>query len=607
MTLLILLIVQLFPRYTIISNGIANDVLSLLIDCLSGRIHIWSKNIKFVPNKENLVFLKTLLLIVSDLATFNASIHIMIELDVLSAIFGFIDLNSKSVWSPPQFWHLFEHAIFTLVVLAPKLPKEFVEHDGTQKLMSILQWCSSNEFNSKFAMISTKAVSKFFQTIFNELITTLRNILISFLDLIDCILRIDKLTIEHQRILTILFITADEIIRKEAHLRLLYGYYNIKIIRQLLDRYFYHRKDDDFYMDQRLLLAIGSYIWGSIVPCPIHLKKFVDQNTVYTIIDVIEITSSPVRCLFLGLLIDICENIFCGHYLCTWRGIDKNKGFMSLLAMIWREEESEIGIKKRSDDTELPQLGPKQWLETYRTKLRYEVSPAMIDLIGSSRSKIYALRQIIERYGEKYQMARDHYKILINDLSIEDKITMSTVNLYFRLKIGQTWIEISKYLAQLGVIPLGMDGQLMSLMSQRYHFWGLFIRERQNKFNATAKTIEEIEEKDEYARIRDSLLAPTFDALDEIEYIRRTTDRSYMLRKKDFQNRQVNTYLNFPSIADIMHCHRTFQDNVNVTVRYNSKERKKKEKKEKTKPLKNGHLTRFLFTGSFRPTSSSHW
>lgn len=100
-----------------------------------------------------------------------------------------------------------------------------------------------------------------------------------------------------------------------------------------------------------LLLAIGSYIWGSIVPCPIHLKSFVDENTVYTIIDVIEIASSPVRCLFLGLLTDICENIFCGHYLCTWRGVDKSKGLISLLAMIWREEESEIGVRKRFDGT----------------------------------------------------------------------------------------------------------------------------------------------------------------------------------------------------------------------------------------------------------------
>lgn len=76
MALLVLLILQLFPCPTIIVNGIANDVLSLLIDCLSGRINIWSKSIKFVPNKENLVFLKTLLLIVTDLATYNAFIHV---------------------------------------------------------------------------------------------------------------------------------------------------------------------------------------------------------------------------------------------------------------------------------------------------------------------------------------------------------------------------------------------------------------------------------------------------------------------------------------------------------------------------------------------------
>lgn len=67
-------------------------------------------------------------------------------------------------------------------------------------------------------------------------------------------------------------------------------------------------------------------------------------------------------------------------------------------------------------------MGDKQWFETYCKRLRHDVSPAMIDLIGSSRSKIYALRQIIDRYGERYQMARDHYKILIDDLSVEDKV-----------------------------------------------------------------------------------------------------------------------------------------------------------------------------------------
>lgn len=75
-------------------------------------------------------------------------------------------------------------------------------------------------------------------------------------------------------------------------------------------------------------------------------------------------------------------------------------------------------------------MGLKQWLGTYHSKLRHEVSPAMIDLIGSSRSKIYALRQIIKRYGEQYQMAKDHYKILINDLSIEDSVNSRKIIIF---------------------------------------------------------------------------------------------------------------------------------------------------------------------------------
>ncbi|KAI4500543.1 hypothetical protein M0802_004505 [Mischocyttarus mexicanus] len=573
MALIILIILQIFPRHVIISSGIANDVLSFLNGCLFGKIRIWSKDIKFLPTKENLVFFKILLLIISDLTEINASIPIMIEQDVLPLILRFIDFNSKSIWSPAQFWHLFEHVISTLTVIAPKMSEEFVNNDGTQKLISILKWYeNSNEFDPKFTMIFIKAICSIVLSKDPIILKDFREqeVILLLLNLIDRILRMNTLTMEHQRILTILLITADELIRQESELRFLYGNQNIIIIKKLLERCFYYRKNDDFHVDQRLLLGIGSYIWGSIVPCPIQLKNFVDKGTVYTIIDVIEATSSPVRCLFLGLLSDICENIFCGHYLCTWRGIDKNKGLMSLLTKIWREEEKEIGVKRRPDgtveDPELPQMGVKQWWDTYHGKLTYDVSPALIDMIGSVRSKVYAIRQIIERYGEKYEMARDHYKILIDGLPIEDQITMSSINLYFRLKIGQTWVEISKYLAQHGVTPLGMDGQVMSLMTQRYHSWGLFIQERQRKLNANVKNIEEIEEKEEYARIRDSLLAPTFDALDEIEYVRRTTDRSYMLKKKDLQNKLVNEYLRFPSDANIKQCKRTFQDNINVTA-----------------------------------------
>lgn len=45
----------------------------------------------------------------------------------------------------------------------------------------------------------------------------------------------------------------------------------------------------------------------------------------------------------------MCDNYFCGPYLCTWRGIDKKTGLMSLLARMWREEEIRVKVKRFPD------------------------------------------------------------------------------------------------------------------------------------------------------------------------------------------------------------------------------------------------------------------
>lgn len=76
-------------------------------------------------------------------------------------------------------------------------------------------------------------------------------------------------------------------------------------------------------------------------------------------------------------------------------------------------------------DEELPQMSNKQWSDTYRTKLTQNISPAIIDMIGSVRSKIYSIRKIIERDQKRYQHAKEHYKILCADLSMEDRVSVA--------------------------------------------------------------------------------------------------------------------------------------------------------------------------------------
>lgn len=139
--------------------------------------------------------------------------------------------------------------------------------------------------------------------------------------------------------------------------------------------------------------------------------------------------------------------------------------------------------------------------------------------------------------------------------------------MYLRLKLGQMWTELSRYLQQVGVTPLSVDAHLIAHMVQWHRSWGILIEDRQRKLAIAAKRADEILEKDELTRIRDSRLAPTLEALDEVERIRRTTDRSYMLRKKDQQRGQVRAALSFPRDADIERCHRTFSDKTNVTVK----------------------------------------
>lgn len=77
-----------------------------------------------------------------------------------------------------------------------------------------------------------------------------------------------------------------------------------------------------------------------------NLEKFIKYGAVYIILDVIQIVPYPSRCLFLSVLTDMCDNFFCGPYLCTWRGINKKTGLMALLATIWREEEIRIKVKR---------------------------------------------------------------------------------------------------------------------------------------------------------------------------------------------------------------------------------------------------------------------
>ncbi|XP_012059603.1 PREDICTED: cilia- and flagella-associated protein 69-like [Atta cephalotes] len=368
-----------------------------------------------------------------------------------------------------------------------------------------------------------------------------------------------------QRILTLLLISLKELIEKQMSVQQMCERRSVELILEIFAKCL-HQRNEDFQVDQRLLLITGAYVWKCIVRYPEDLQIFLNGGGLYSMLDIIEIANYPVKCLYLGALTDMCDSTFCGPCLCTWRGADKKTGLISLFMSIWREEEDRIGIKRRADDPEFLQMGTKQWRDTYCFQLTDDVCPTIIDMLGSVRSKIFSILKIIERDSDKYEIAQKHYKILLEELPIKDQITLCCADMYLRLKLGQMWTELSKYLEQVHLIPVSTDAQLICHMVQFHHSWKITIKDRQRKLVEMAKNADEILEKDEFAKIRDSKLASTLEALDDIERIRRTTDRSYMLQKKARQRQQVRATLSFPKDADIKQCHRTFLDKTNVTA-----------------------------------------
>ena len=71
-------------------------------------------------------------------------------------------------------------------------------------------------------------------------------------------------------------------------------------------------------------------------------------------------------------------------------------------------------------------MGQEQWYNTFwsQSGLTHDSSPALSDLIGSLRPKIYSILKMIEEEADKYEKTREHYKILMDDISTQDKASI---------------------------------------------------------------------------------------------------------------------------------------------------------------------------------------
>ena len=104
--------------------------------------------------------------------------------------------------------------------------------------------------------------------------------------------------------------------------------------------------NNNFVKHFSLLVIAESFMHKCIVLYDDPLKSFLDGGAIYLILDLLEILDLPLQSLYLELLNAMNKNKKCNQFLFTWKGIDKKKGFISLITKIWKDEEILIGIKR---------------------------------------------------------------------------------------------------------------------------------------------------------------------------------------------------------------------------------------------------------------------
>lgn len=275
------------------------------------------------------------------------------------------------------------------------------------------------------------------------------------------------------------------------------------------------------------------------------INKLVEMDGPYLILDLIDQSNYLIQNVYLGLITDLCFSSLCTPYICTWRGADKTKTLISLLARVWRDEENRIGVKRTPDgciagklflfykvkiyedgyfiiiflyfiDVELPLMGIDQCKQNIFIKNHGDFSPAIAAIFGSLRPKVYSIRKILLIDSEICGKLREHYKIFLYDLPIEDSITFCIVDKFFRFVQGQVWAEVISHIKQFGIIPVGTDGEMLLVMRQRHRKYALYVRDRQEKLLRDLKRHEMIKERNELIKIRNAALSSTLIAFERM-------------------------------------------------------------------------------------------
>lgn len=187
--------------------------------------------------------------------------------------------------------------------------------------------------------------------------------------------------------------------------------------------------------------AVGA-AWACICPSKRSLATFLVADGMDVVLDLLDSGGQHLRGLLLGFLADMLHNPKSHAFFHEWRSSQSGEGAAHVLLEMWREEESARGVGAgatlRSMTRPLEGMGERtNWVPSMR--LTYSLrDPKKLELVeafdkgcngNSLLTKIFCCLHLLGWEGLEY-------------ISAADKVTLTMVKGYVRLRQGEIWADI---------------------------------------------------------------------------------------------------------------------------------------------------------------------
>ncbi|XP_031342178.1 cilia- and flagella-associated protein 69-like [Photinus pyralis] len=555
---------DLFPNLQLNLSGLANDIGVLCSATEFGTGGTWITNVTFGTNDYDYEFKKMLLLAICYCSKLPLTLKIVHPKRIIPSLIRILTPELSKPWLPDQQVKLISMAINALHMVAQAVPNEFLNSNGPLRMLSMIERFNVQPYDLLLLRDCLKSINAIATMKHKEICTSFVNHdAFNILTVIcDKLLSLAILSLNSQECLTYAFCALESLIfvkpKKWGNV--------IDLCTKLLGRVLTPHVQDPV-INPKLVICGLDFLWEAVAWDDNNLQAFVGSGGVYLLLDLISASAFPIKVVGLGLLVELCDAGTGIPYLITWR--NSGQPLFPALLTIFRDECMKMGVRTSYDgtvsDVEFPLMGQQQWYETFGIQKDLYSTPAIVDLLGSCRPKVYAIINLLyNRHNLSVDIANEHYCMFnLDNLKTEDKITLHLAENFLALKLGETWMEVSRDLENAGVLPLAIDTAFVTQLTRRFHNWSQHIRISQEKLLEQEFLEEYNTEMDFYKLLRESKLIESLQALHELRYIARTTERMFRFAEKTKQCRQAERFGNFSANAIP---HRTFMHDIKVTT-----------------------------------------